>query len=465
MVSNMFQNTSQLDVTTVLMLIGEATIWKAVWTRMRGRQAHWTHYLFAVSPGWTPLAGTLFAAMNGGVRPFNLIYERIPEGCCDRGLKLTNLNSGATHSADQTILQNIWETWSNGVDALSGSRLHENELDITKEVGVMSVDLDQLKVSKPLAIGLHSTCLVLQVSIAIVTFIAHLNQEVLVLVIITLCCQALLIAAVTPRSVAWERMLRNYRSSAVMLHKGHDSTRVLIIPRAYLRRNAVNLEELCWKPPFTPDAIDKVKVAMAAIALLGLALSILMVDWMEGPGRTIYLVIGALGFFANALDATMLPNWTIAFGRSFNGAERCAPYKSSLMGGVGVLVAGRFSCAIDVAGLLYPNNLRLRDTLQSLRYAFDTVCTNCRLVIREGFDVRPANKCTQTKMDSLPQEGADQTCAETMMEKARACDATQKQMSDALATVAKLLAASQGSDKIDINTAEKNSPYFRHSWW
>ena len=60
MASQLFQNKTQVDVATVLMLLGEATIWKAMWTRMRGRRSHWTHYIYAISPGWAPLAGFTF---------------------------------------------------------------------------------------------------------------------------------------------------------------------------------------------------------------------------------------------------------------------------------------------------------------------------------------------------------------------------------------------------------------------
>ena len=459
-----FKNTSQIDVATVLMLIGEATIWKAAWSRMRGTRRHWTHYIFAVSPGWTPLAGTLFTAMNGGARPFNLIYDRIPEGCGDKGLQLTNLLSGATHAADQTILQNIWESWTNGMEARATARRPEHEFDITKQVGFMDVNLDQLTVSKPLAVALQLACLAAQIIAAAVFFVLRKNGEVLILFLMTLTCQLLLIYAITPRSVMWDKALRGHRGPAVMLHKGSNTSKALIIPRAYLNGANVSLEEFCWSSKVVPSFLDRVKTAMAGISFLALVLSMLMIGWMENTGKVLYLIIGMVGLISYILDATMQPNWTKCLDQAFYGIEACAPINSSLMGCVGILIAGQFSAANDTATRLYPDNARFRDTIQSLENAFSSLCPNCRKVIREGFSARFAHPCTQEDKKHL---GAviDNVCTVDLTRRAEACDKTQKQLSDALASVARLLSASQRSDPVTIHTAMKTDPNVRHSWW
>src|SRR6266498_3554245 len=66
---SLFQNRSQVDAVSVLVLLGEATVWKAIWGRFRSRRAHWRHWVFAISPGWTPLAASLFANMSGHLGP------------------------------------------------------------------------------------------------------------------------------------------------------------------------------------------------------------------------------------------------------------------------------------------------------------------------------------------------------------------------------------------------------------
>ena len=56
--SGLFEGKAQVDVVTVLMLLGEAAIWKVIWGRFRSRRVHWKIWLFAVSPGgrlWQPL--------------------------------------------------------------------------------------------------------------------------------------------------------------------------------------------------------------------------------------------------------------------------------------------------------------------------------------------------------------------------------------------------------------------------
>ncbi|KAL9615731.1 MAG: hypothetical protein Q9160_009304 [Pyrenula sp. 1 TL-2023] len=316
---SLFQERTQIDVTAILLLLGEATIWKAIWTRMRGQRTHWTHYIFAISPEWTALAGTLFASMNGGVRAQNLIFERIPDGCFDGKLMLTNLNSGATHSADQTILQNLWETWAQGVERKLDPR-SASGINFTRQVGVMDLDLDQLTMTKRLAISGQAICLAVQVTAAIVLCVTKANAEPLILLMITLCGQLLLIAAVTPRSGTWTKVVRGHRKSAVMLHKGLDTSKVLIIPRATMQSREISLEEFCWSPEVNARNGDRVRAAGAGLAFVVLVVSILMTGWMEPKGKLVYLITGSLGLLGNMFDAASHPNFSNELKLAFSGS-------------------------------------------------------------------------------------------------------------------------------------------------
>src|SRR5204862_7103000 len=115
-------------------------VWKAIWGRMRAQRLHWTHFVFTISPGWVTLASSIFASMATDGKSNNLIFDRIPEGCSEPGLLMTNLDSGASHSADNVILQNIWQAWSRGID----ERRPNDEVDLTKEVGMLDVWIDRL---------------------------------------------------------------------------------------------------------------------------------------------------------------------------------------------------------------------------------------------------------------------------------------------------------------------------------
>jgi hypothetical protein len=456
---SLFQVKNQIDVTTLLMLLGEATIWKAIWTRMRGQRTHWTHYIFTVSPGWTTLAGTLFASMDGGIQPLNLIFERIPEGCSDTKLMFTNLNSGATHSADQTILHNIWGTWVQGIENKT-EPTKDAGVDFTRQVGVMDVDLDKLTMTKRLAISIQMICLGLQVTAGIAFCAVELNAEVLIVLMITLCGQVLLIVAITPRSATWTKVVRGHRKSAVMLHKGLDSSKVLIIPRATMRGREISLEEFCWSADITTSARDKFKAAGAALAFIALVVSNLMIGWMGQRGKVLYLIIGSLGLLANMLDAASHPDWSTELKHAFSGAAKCSPRKSSLMGCVGVLIAGQFPGASEAAKNLYPNNARFNDSLQSLENECNRIlCANCRRVIREGHTTRSSYPCVRQQTQRKFQEN----CAFAIGKESQACDS--KQLSDALATVSSLFASLEGNTTQPIDTAYKTLLGPKHKYW
>ena len=157
----MFDNRSQIDVVSVLLLLGEATIWKAVWSRFRFRRSPWKQWLFAVAPGWAPFAGTVFAAVNGSKGPPNMIFDRPPEGIIDTNLILTNLNSGASHSANHVILQDVWQTWDRGPRAQRQSPpIKEESYDVSRAVGVVDVDFTAMQLQSGWAVWLQCGCLV-----------------------------------------------------------------------------------------------------------------------------------------------------------------------------------------------------------------------------------------------------------------------------------------------------------------
>ena len=87
------------------------TMWKTIWGRFRSRCSDWRQWAFAICPDWTPLAASLFANMNDLIGPPNLVFDRLPEGSLSPSSVLTHLNSGATHSAQNIVLQNMWHIY------------------------------------------------------------------------------------------------------------------------------------------------------------------------------------------------------------------------------------------------------------------------------------------------------------------------------------------------------------------
>ncbi|KAL9621539.1 MAG: hypothetical protein Q9160_004069 [Pyrenula sp. 1 TL-2023] len=397
--------------------------------------------------------------MNGGIRAQNLIFERVPDGCFDGKLMLTNLNSGATHPADQTILQNLWETWAQGIEKKIDHR-GASDINFTRQVGVMDLDLDRLTMTKRLAISGQAICLAVQVTAGVVLCVMKANAEPLIILLITLCGQLLLIAAVTPRSSTWTKVVRGHRRSAVMLHKGLDTSKVLIIPRATIQSREISLEEFCWSPEINARASDKIRAAAAGLAFVILVVSILMTGWMEPQGKLVYLITGSLGLLGNMFDAASHPNWSNELKLAFSGSVRCSPEESSLMACVGVLIAGQFPSAVEAAKKLYPNNARFSDSLRLLENQCDLLlCESCRRVIREGHTARKTYACSQ-QLRARTSQGC---CASIVGREAQACES--KQLSDALATVSSLLITFEGTKPQPINTAYKTLFGAKHKYW
>ena len=139
---------------------------------------------------------------------------------------------------------------------------------------------------------------------------------------------------------------------------------------------------------------------------------------------------------------------------------KCSPRKSSLMGCVGVLIAGQFPAANEAAKNLYPNNARFNDSLQSLENECNRIlCANCRRVIREGHTTRGSYPCIRQQTQKRFQEN----CAFAIGKESQVCDS--KQLSDALATVSGLFASLEGSTTQPIDTAYKTLLGPKHKYW
>lgn len=187
-----FQDKSQLDVISVILLLGEATIWKAIWSRFRSTRSTWKQWIFSVSPGWTPLAASIFAAMNGSLSPPNLIFDRSPEGVKEE-LLLTNLNSGATHAASNVILQNIWQVWNRGPRQNHKLRDKNQKYDVTRDVGVVDVDISALKLQHSWAVWIQASALLVQLVVSCTLSFFGWSFEVFTTFCVALCGQLLLI--------------------------------------------------------------------------------------------------------------------------------------------------------------------------------------------------------------------------------------------------------------------------------
>jgi hypothetical protein len=456
----MFPNKSQVDVATVLMLLGEATIWKVIWCRLRSRRVHWTHFVHSIAPGWAPLAGSLFAALNGCDGPSNLIFDRPPEGLTDANLFLTNLNSGATHSAQNTLLQNIWQTWNRGPRKNArGSSQGRDPFDLTREVGVVEVDLDALNLESSSPLYTHIVCLLIQFGGSIVIACLYLSLELLVVLTVAFIGQLLLLTAITPHEGAWYKAVRGHRPPPIMLHKGRDSMGVLIVRKARQNRRLISLEELCWDSQALRNELDFVKLAAAGASFLLFIFHMILVGWMSPDTRIYYLIFGSLGLIANTLEAVFQPNWSKAFALAFSGKSRCAPEKSSLISGVAILLAGQFPAAIETAKLLYPSNARFSKSLQDLGNIFDEIlCQQCRHAIRDDLDPGQVHHCLRISSSTASNE-----CSAILAGRAREVES--KQLSDGLAAVCHFLSSLNGStSQHSVETSYKIAGAEKHVW-
>jgi hypothetical protein len=428
----MFEDRSNLDVTSVLMLLGEATIWKVVWSRFRSCRTHWKQWLFPISPGWTPLAGSLFAAINRSAGPPNLIFDRPPEGAITDGLILTNLDSGASHNASNIILQNIWQVWSKGPREKRRLQSAGEKYSVTREVGVLDVDISALRLQDNWAFWLQCFCLMAQLSVSFVLGFFNWSFEVFVAFIVAVIGQGLLLASITPRHEAWNHRLYDiHYPSNMALHRGYDSMEVLIIREAKLDGKAISLEEFCWDSQALRDKTDLLKLVASGLSFIILAFQIVLIGWMTTRSRGLYFALGGLGLATNAIEAASQPRWLANFREAFSGVATCAPSKSTLMGAVGILLAGEYPAAHTVAKLLYPDNDRFQGTRDDINQVLkQCLCANCRALFKKR------------AMDDLPclrRRGGECTdsCSEALLSKISEVEG--RQLKDALAAVCRYI--------------------------
>jgi hypothetical protein len=451
----MFQNKTQVDVLAILMLLGEASLWRVLWSRLRSRRAHWSHFMFAASPGWAPLAGSLFAGLASFEGSPNLVFDRAPEGSNDSKVLLTNLNSGATHQADNTMLQNIWQTWNRGYRRQRNS----NTYDITREIGVVDVNLDQLVIETRWSLYIHLLCLSIQFGGALALGSCGMGFELLAVLFVAFAGQSLLLAAIVPRKKVWNKAVRQHRPAPLLLHKGCDSTGTLILRSVRLGGKSLNMEEFCWESQIGRDRVDTVKMIAAGSAFAVFVLQIILVGWMTAENRTYYLVFGILGLAANTTEVVSKPDWGSAAGKAFTGSPCCAPEKSSLMSSVAMLIAGKFPAALATSQQLYPANSRFDQSLQDLQTIFDElVCQHCRAVIRGCPNAGGLHKC----LKKVAVVGGVE-CSYALAKRARHVDS--KQISDGLAAVCHLLCSLNGSISThQVKTSYKIATTPIHTW-
>ena len=447
----LFQHKSQLDVITILLVLGEATIWKAIWSRRRFTRTHWTHWVFAVSPGWTPLAASIFAAIDGTRGPPNLIFNRAPENVLDDGLTLTNLNSGASHTAKHVILQNVWQAWHRGSPGRR-ERSKNHTHDVTREVGVVDVNITAIRLPIGWKIWVHTGCLFAQLGISLGAAILGYTYESFCVLVIVLIAQWLLLWAITPRKEAWNgRNLTFHQCAPTMLHMGLDSTGVLIIRNVTLNGQRVSLEEYSWEPQALRSKSDYWKMGAASLAFAIFVFQIILVGWMRASSRILYCALGTLGLITNAVEGGIQPDWESIYNVAFSGEPSCEPYGSTLMAAVGVLLAARYPAADVAAKLLYPDNSRFATSRSRLTEAFDKeVCNKCR--DRFYFGTEP-----------ICLGGARGSCLPNLA--ARASPPTEsKQFRDGLAAVYHYLRWDTGDKNFPRLNTPIRTPFQQYDW-
>lgn len=438
MVRGLFQHQSQTDVIAVLMLLGEAVVWKAIWTRFRSQRTRWQHWVFAVSPGWAPLTATLFTALSNSNGPPNLVFDRPPEGTADAGLMLTNLNSGASHLATNTVLQNVWNAWKRGPRQVSQPQVQSQHYNVTREVGVVDLDLDKLVLDNKPVFWIQFACLVFQITCSFVLALVGWTPETLIVTIMGIIGQTLMLFAITPRPAAWNKAIRGHCGSAIMMHKGLDTTEVLIIRRTTLSGRQISLVEFVWETNLLKGTRDHIKLLAAAAAFVILALQIAVVGWMSNPSRISYLLLGGTGMLSNCLQAACQPDCSMAYYAAFRGRPRCAMYQSCLLGAVGLLLAGGFPAAEKAAQPLYPVNQRFMQSVTDLQELFrDILCQPCQEAIRAPLTSSHPTQCVRSTQNGRPSRNAH-PCSSILASRIQTL--SNKQYRDAFAAVSTFLA-------------------------
>ena len=449
-----------MDVVTVLMLLGEAAIWKVIWARFRSRRVHWKHWVFAVSPGWTTLAASLLAAINGSLHAPNLIFDRVPENTLDGRLILTNLNSGASHAATNVIIQNIWQTWNGGPRVQQRRSGARRPFDITREVGLVDVNIDKLRLENPFSWWLQVVCLLAQVFGSLLLGGLTGTFEPFLLLLMAFVGQCLLIVSIIPRPEAWHIATRGHRPCPVMLHQGLDSMGALFIRRVQMKGREISLEEFVWDSQIPRTGSDNLKLAISGSAFLVFTAQIILVGLMEQSGRNFYLVFGGLGVLANTVEAASPPRWSTAFVSLFSGKALCAPDRGSLMSAVAILQGGRFPAAIQSAKLLYPDNSRFALSLRDLEQILnDILCEDCRQIIRcsRPLSSNHEHRCHwQTTREK-------RICPEQLA--TRIHEVAAKQIRDGMATICHYLRSVSGDNcRPPLDTSQRFEDIVRHTW-
>lgn len=440
----MFEDKSNLDVTSVLMLLGEATIWKVVWSRFRSSRSHWKQWLFPISPGWTPLAGSLFAAMNRSAGPPNLIFDRPPEGVIVDGLTLTNLDSGASHKASNPILQNIWQVWCRGPREERRSQSVGEKYSVTREVGVVDVDISALRLQDSWAFWLQVFSLIAQLTVSFVLGFFDFSFEVFLAFIVGLVGQSILLATITPRQEAWNhRLYKIHPPTSMVLHRGFDSNEVLIVQKAILDGQTISLEEFSWDSQALRNKTDMARLFASGLAFMILAFQIITIGWMSTRSRQLYFALGAFGLFTNAIEATSQPRWLANYREAFTGTPNCAPLKSTLMASVGILLAADYPAAHEVAKMLFPDNARFQRTRDDISETLrECLCMNCQTLFQSVvLDRKACLRRDENKSMS--------SCAELLLSKIP--DVEGEQLKDALAAVCNYLQAMRKETLIGTN--------------
>ncbi len=383
----MFDEKTQIDVFTILLLLGEAAIWNALWCRFRTTRLHWRQWIFAVSPGWAPIAMTVFAKLNVSDGPPNLIFDMPPEGEVEQDLQLTHLSSGATHPATHVVLQNIWHTWVRGPRKSHRKAFQHDGSWTFKETGLIDIDFDALQLHNNVGLGGQLIALILQFVLAgTLGLLPAFTYEPLIALAVAFTGQLLLVSAVTPREEAWTHpKMSSTIECPVMLHKGLESSSVLIIRKCHRApgvspdNNFVNLESFCSENAAPRKTEDTLKLICAGLSCLALMLHILLVGWMTTMNKILYFIVGCIGLAANITEGASRLNWLQASQTAFTGVPICSPDRSGIMAAVAVLVAGNFLASEQAGNLLFPNNDIFKKTYTELdSMVSNALCDLCR---------------------------------------------------------------------------------------
>ena len=454
-----FQNKLQLDVVTVLLLLGETTIWKIIWTRFRFRRSSWKQRLYAIAPGWAPMAGSVFASMQAARGPSNLIYDRPPTEAINARLMVTNLNSGASHAAENVILQNVYQAWARGPRGRHRvARTRESKgYEIKREVGIVDVDIDKMRSPGNWPLYLQCSCLLVQITISLVLGLLGLSLEVFTVFLVALTAQGLLLTAVTPRKAGWDhRDLTVHKSPPLMFHMGMDSTSILFVRSARKDGRLFSLEEYCWESQTLRNYKDVLKMIVAGLSFLVFAFQLILIGWMSAKSRLLFLILGSLGLVANAIEGAMEPDWEHIFSTSYSGDAFCEPRQATTMAAVGVLLAGKFSAGESVSKLLYPDNARFDKSRADFTEVFDNdVCVNCQRKI--NFNVYAEENSPQN-VGCLKVGG--ELCSAKLEKRVGTIES--KQIKDGVATVCHFLRL--GTEEEDLPRVETEAKKEDWNW-